>query len=107
MRKGKHSMQDSQTMAHFLCGTGWSHVGALSFLKENMFAPPGDFSIFKRKHISPPGDFQFPSGEQPFTPRTAKVRNLRRHPLWRSAVAAEGKQKSTVFIGEHGALMML
>ena len=47
-------MQDSQTMAHFLCGTGWSHVGALSFLKENMFAPPGDFSIFKQKHVSEP-----------------------------------------------------
>ncbi|EGV34216.1 hypothetical protein HMPREF9431_00549 [Segatella oulorum F0390] len=62
MRKGKHSMQDSQTMAHFLCGTGCPQVGALSFLKENMFAPPGDFSIFKRKRVSPRGDLQFPNG---------------------------------------------
>ncbi|SJZ47253.1 hypothetical protein SAMN02745202_00218 [Segatella oulorum] len=62
MRKGKHSMQDSQTMAHFLCGIGRPHVGALSFLKENMFAPPGGFAIPKRKRISPRGIFQFPNG---------------------------------------------
>ena len=55
-------MQDGQTMAHFLCGIGWPHVGALSFLKENMFAPRGDFQFSNKNTLVPRGIFQFPNG---------------------------------------------
>ena len=48
-------MQDSQTMAHFLCGIGRPHVGALSFLKENMFAPRGIFQFSNGNGLVPGG----------------------------------------------------
>ena len=54
-------MQDSQTMAHFLCGIGCPHVGALVF-EGKYVRPPGGFVIPKRKRVSPRGDLQFPNG---------------------------------------------
>ena len=52
-------MQDGQTMAHFLCGIGCPHVGALSFLKENMFAPRGIFQFSNKNTLVPGGIFNF------------------------------------------------